>query len=416
MSIYAPKISEQLRERTASLAKNPASVVEPTYDLLMKVEGYKELPSVVKHDILESLSLSARMWFDSLLTGRPPALEEMNAFYEFGRRRVHQRVPLQSVLRAFRLGSREIWRAYIEFGEQNEAVVNELLFGISPYLFDYFDLMAQSIAQAYLEEQLQQSRWRTALCHQLYSIVFNSPEDLAGFRETAEAIGLDSTAPYVALAIDVDLSGHAGFERERVFDAIEDAAARHLGVQAENMVRAWHRGRLILWLPGTRGNPINQADRLLIERAGALARAIPEIHAIGLGLMNEGAQGWAISVDEATRALDFAATSGTNAPVFPYSRIVIEESARLAVNAQRYLVSLLEQLANEPDLLATLETYFEHGQRRGQSASALGIHPNTLNYRIDRIENLLGASLDDVSWTAKLSVALKLRRLSWSSA
>jgi len=74
-----------------------------------------------------------------------------------------------------------------------------------------------------------------------------------------------------------------------------------------------------------------------------------------------------------------------------YSSILIEESARHASNALRYLVSLLEQQANEPELVTTLQTFFEQGQRRGQSAAALGIHPNTLNYRIERIEALLGA-------------------------
>jgi len=44
------------------------------------------------------------------------------------------------------------------------------------------------------------------------------------------------------------------------------------------------------------------------------------------------------------------------------------------------------------------------------TASVLGIHPNTLNYRLDRIENILGARLDDASWVSKLDIAIKLRR------
>jgi sugar diacid utilization regulator len=54
----------------------------------------------------------------------------------------------------------------------------------------------------------------------------------------------------------------------------------------------------------------------------------------------------------------------------------------------------------------------QQGQRRGQSAAELGIHPNTLNYRIERIEALLGASLDDIGWIERLDIALKLRRAS----
>jgi carbohydrate diacid regulator len=93
-----------------------------------------------------------------------------------------------------------------------------------------------------------------------------------------------------------------------------------------------------------------------------------------------------------------------------YSEIVVEESVRGTKNALRYLVSLVEQLESEPELLETLETYFDQLQRRKVTASVLGIHPNTLNYRLDRIENILGARLDDASWVSKLDIAIKLRR------
>ena len=46
----------------------------------------------------------------------------------------------------------------------------------------------------------------------------------------------------------------------------------------------------------------------------------------------------------------------------------------MAANALRYLVSLLEQLGNEPDLLLTLETYLNLGRRRGHTAKRL--HPS----------------------------------------
>lgn len=419
MPISIPTMSDRLRERTAALAENPSAAVDRTYEILMSVEGYKTLAPAVRRDLAASLELAARLWFQSLLTGAPPSASDMHAFQEFGRRRVHQRVPLQSVLRAFRLGSREIWQMYVELGKEDTSLVNELLFDISPYLFDYFDVMAQNITQTYLEEQYGQARWKDALRHQLYSIVFHSPDDRAGFRETAEALAIDSTAPRVALALDVDLPTHTSYDREREFDRITLAAARHLGAAPDDMIRAWHRGRLILWVPCTRGDTINRTDRQMSERAGALVRALPELRSIGVGLMNEGAEGWAASVDEAIKALDFARASRSTPSQPPqvslFSSIVIEESARHAANALRYLVSLLEQLADEPDLVATLETYFEHGQRRGPSATALGIHPNTLNYRIERIEGLLGASLDHVEWVSKLDVALKLRRVSVKS-
>ncbi|WP_241017031.1 hypothetical protein [Paraburkholderia sp. Ac-20342] len=158
MTVSIPTISERLRERTALLAANPAAVIDRVYEMLMGMEGYKTLAASVKKDISASIDFSARLWFQSLLSGNLPSADDMEHFQEFGRRRVHQRVPLQAVLRAFRLGSREIWRAYIELGENDRTLVDELLFSISPYLFDYFDVMAQDITQSYLEEQYQQAR------------------------------------------------------------------------------------------------------------------------------------------------------------------------------------------------------------------------------------------------------------------
>ncbi|WP_371141958.1 MULTISPECIES: helix-turn-helix domain-containing protein [Burkholderia] len=43
------------------------------------------------------------------------------------------------------------------------------------------------------------------------------------------------------------------------------------------------------------------------------------------------------------------------------------------------------------------------------TAAALDIHPNTLDHRLERVENITGAKLDDAAWIARLEIALKLR-------
>jgi sugar diacid utilization regulator len=405
-----PKISPALREKTAMLAEDLSPVVDRTYAILSALDGYTTLAPAVKRDVFESIELSARVWFDSLLTGEPPSAQDVDAFQTFSRRRVHQRVPLQCTLQALRVGLREVWRDYIALGDEDGRVVEELLYEVSPYLFDYFDVIGQTIVQTYLAEQYQQSRWRESLLHQLYSIVFHSPGDVEGFRATAEALGLDFAAPRIALALDVGLVAYAPAERDEALERIALAAARHLNALPDGLVRAWHRGRLILWAPCPQGEFMGRSDRLMTERANALVNALPSVRRIGLGLMNEGPSGWAASAEEAMKALDIGQREADRGRVCSYASIVIEEGARRSDNVRRYLVSLLEQLSNEPDLLLTLEMYFDQGQRLGKTATALDIHPNTLNYRIERIEALLGASLDDVSWVAKLDVALKLRR------
>jgi two-component system sensor kinase FixL len=151
-----PKISNHLREKTIYLAADLTLVVERTLAMLTPLDGYKSLPPAAKQDVHESVALSAKVWFETLLSGEPPSAQDMDVFREIGKRREHQRVPLQSHLQALRLGLREIWSTYIALGELDESIAKELLVDVSLYLFDYFDLVAQIILRAYLAEQHRQ--------------------------------------------------------------------------------------------------------------------------------------------------------------------------------------------------------------------------------------------------------------------
>jgi sugar diacid utilization regulator len=77
---------------------------------------------------------------------------------------------------------------------------------------------------------------------------------------------------------------------------------------------------------------------------------------------------------------------------------------------------MLEEILHERDLLKTLECYFSHRQQHKSTAAELGIHTNTLRYRLDRIEMLLGAELDTPHWMAHLFIALRLRNAASAGA
>jgi C4-dicarboxylate-specific signal transduction histidine kinase len=90
----------------------------------------------------------------------------MDVFREISQRREHQRVPLHSLLQALRFGLREIWNTYIALGEMDGRVAEELLFDVSLYLFDYFDLIAQIVIRTYLadhDQQLRGPHWTIAI-------------------------------------------------------------------------------------------------------------------------------------------------------------------------------------------------------------------------------------------------------------
>lgn len=413
MITNVPKVTGILRQRTLQLRDDPSKLVNRVYALLLDVdESYKKLPPSFKQDYLGSLNYSARLWYDSILNGTFPLPEELEVVADTGRRRAHQGVTLASLLRAFRLGTREIWKEFLAFAREDPDTRDELLFDVSLYLLEYFDVISQTIAQAYLEEKFHKLRWRDSLRYELSTAIFQFPEDVATFRHVAEALGLDPTVPRIALAFDLRLKKDTSTRWEAELDRMTLAAARHLKTPHEDLVRVFHRGRLVIWTPCVRGDSVVAADRRIADCSQGLLKAIPEITSLGVGLMNEGSSGWATSVDEAFKALEFGARGNSRSKVHLYSDIAVDEGARRTDNVLRYLNSLLERLSAEPELLETLQVYFDQQQRRKVAADALGIHPNTLNHRLERVESLIGARLDDAAWIAKLHIALKLRQRS----
>ncbi|MGP8436355.1 PucR family transcriptional regulator [Paraburkholderia fungorum] len=400
-----------MREKLKEIAENSETTIGRMYQALTRIEGYEHLTPAVKKDIMDSISLSERLWFDRITDGTAPSPSDLQAFQEFGRRRVHQGIALPSLLRAFRLGLREVWDVCAQTGNKYPELRDELLFVVSPDLMDYFDQMAQLISQSYLDEQYQQARWRQSLRYQLHEIIFNYSGGDEDFRTTAKALGLDPIASRIALAVELGKFDRNSTTAEGQLDRLVLSAARHLKMPHDHLVSLWHRDRLIIWAPCEHGEPMHLSDTRMAERVTAFAQSTTDIKAIGLGLAGTGAKGWSASAEEAIRALDFGSSGHSEQrPVHQYSDIVIEESVRSTDGASRYLLSLMDHLSSEPDILLTLETFFANNQRRKVTAGALGIHPNTLDYRLERIENSLGAALEDVGWIAKLKVALTLHQ------
>jgi hypothetical protein len=68
-----------------------------------------------------------------------------------------------------------------------------------------------------------------------------------------------------------------------------------------------------------------------------------------------------------------------------------------------------------PELVETLQVYFDSGENMRETARRLHLANRTIAYRLDRIEELLGGPLDDAS-RRRLAVALLVRRLHTGTA
>ncbi|MGE8158975.1 PucR family transcriptional regulator [Paraburkholderia sp. NPDC080076] len=407
--IQAPEISDRLRENVAALADEPSYVIDRCYAAVMQVDGYANLGLSEKRDIRNSIGLFVKRWCGSILEQAWFMPAEMEKFEASVRRRVHQGISLVAILCAFRLGTKELWQAHLDLAEHDNALRDELLFVISPYLLEYSNFMTQFIGRVFLDEQFQQTSWRAEVRRQLCDLVFNGTNDDQDFCRIGRSLGFDSTVPRIALAIDYELSDVSRMNPEGALGNLVHDIARHIKIPADHVVYVTRRGRLVLWVPGACGSSLIFSQRLLLEAIIAFAKKSGEVRAIGVGFVNQGAKGWATSAEEAMTALNFALHGDGATKVYLYSDIAIDESIRSNGSALRYFESILGEILHERDLMKTLECYFDNSQHRKATAASLGIHPNTLNYRIARIETLLEAELDAPSWIARLFIALNLR-------
>lgn len=273
-------------------------------------------------------------------------------------------------------------------------------------------MIPQSISESLLDERPMRLQSRDSLTHELLSVIFECPQETKSFNRVAEALGVDPTVPRIALALDLKVVNGLPSKADGERDRIVLATSRYLKNAYEELIRISYRGRLVIWVPCLRGDSVVMGDCRIVEQLVPFVKAIPDILAVGVGLLNQGPAGWALSAEEAFKALEFGLRGNPNKRLHLYSDIAVNESVRRTDNVLRYLNSLLERLSDKPELLTTLEAYFDLQQRRKVTADVLHIHPNTLNYRLERIEQLLGARLDDAGWIAKLYVAVRLRQAS----
>ncbi|MDI3386148.1 helix-turn-helix domain-containing protein [Streptomyces sp. B-S-A8] len=72
---------------------------------------------------------------------------------------------------------------------------------------------------------------------------------------------------------------------------------------------------------------------------------------------------------------------------------------------------VVEQLLTRPELARTAEVFLDQAGQAGRTATALGIHRQTLYYRLSRVEQLTGLDLDAGEDRLLLHMALKAARL-----
>ena len=167
------------------------------------------------------------------------------------------------------------------------------------------------------------------------------------------------------------------------------------------------------------------ADLAAVEKLAAqvLAAAVPVMKpgsaSVGIGNLANGVGELARSHLEARQSLRLTRRAGGRGRVASYRslgafRLLLEVQSPDAL--RRFVHELLGPLldyaqSRDTPLLETLEALSAARWTRRAAARNLGIHINSMTYRVERIQSLTGLQLDDPETRVAISIALRARAM-----
>lgn len=353
------------------------------------IGGLQQLPSYASVPI-EALRPGATVGVRAILSAARDRRtrtsdEERRALAEQGEMRAHQGVPVEDLLRGWRIAIDHAWSDLRTAGEGVGLSDTDLLADLQAIITFTDEAMIVSSGghrRAELELARQEHDRRAGFVR---AVLFGSlaPTDL---QPQASAYGLDPTRQYHAV-------------RARGSDSLNP---RHL--------------EGALGLPAAGPDLPGMVATIEGDIAGFVTHVPdPELtHPIGVGSKGR-LDSLGASFLLATRALSTATAFGLRGVIH-----FVDLGIRPAIVAEdqlgdRLVARYIEPLAshsNPPEVLVdTAEAFLECGMRVGRTASRLHVHPNTLRYRLGRIDKLIGVSFQDPAQTCELWWALQRAKL-----
>ncbi|MFC9896418.1 PucR family transcriptional regulator [Nocardia sp. NPDC127579] len=310
---------------------------------------------------------------------------------ETGRLRAQQGVPLAETLHAFRIGFEFLWSELVSASRRHHGVTDAMLVALAAEVWALSGEYAVAVAAAYRETStelvLQREHERSVLVEALFTGLIADPATLG---ETTRILGLPPTGRYVVAAAESPTTGR------------EALPGIEIALRAAHITSAW---RL---LPGQQIGVL-----ALPESREPAALRVLRAHRTRIGVSPP-----YDSLPDTPQALHFArlALTGLRDRTRGVARFDDDPLAMLIaaapVEAERMTRVSLGPLLSLPHdererLLHTLRVWFTANGSAADTGRELFLHPNSVRYRLRRIEEVTGRSLSDPRDILDLGAALR---------
>lgn len=401
---------DRLRRQTAielrpSLGDMVDECVQYIQDSMPELDIDEELAEGLHDSTFDNLERI----FDMLADGQP--VGETTAppgAIRYAATMVHRGTPLASLLRAYRLGTMwtwTLWRREIIKRIDDPELLMEAVDHSMSFVFDYVDAVSEEVTEEYALQREKWARSAAALRHETVEAVLGGePLDL---DVVAARLGYDLRAEHVAFI----LTTRAADDAEDVVARLETqgkALAQRLGARRTLLVPD---GRTMLWMWCTFEGSCPSEE--LIAAASADRTLLDDI-VVTAGTAGVGRDGFTTSHQESLYVKDLLRIGGRHqGHLVRYDRVVV--ASLLAADlprARRFVAQELGALADAGDatsrVRATVTVLLEESGRATVAAKRLGIHQNTVSYRVRQAERLLGHPLSERRY--EVETALRLLR------
>ncbi|MET9022230.1 helix-turn-helix domain-containing protein [Actinopolymorpha sp. NPDC004070] len=302
---------------------------------------------------------------------RLPSRAELAEVREDAARHARADIPIADLLAAYHLSARTGWEEVVSADDPGE------LRRWSDHLLAYVRSVTGAVSSGYVEGHQQfndeENTARRALTRAL----------LAGEPASAHAerAGISLTTNHLVLVFTI--SGPDDVAPEKVGHLIQEELDAYAGSPVLTVLDG-RRGVALVPAPGDALPSLELGLVSLAERLGA-ALTTPVLvgaeRAVELAAIPD-------AVDQADEIAHLAYGLGRPPGAYVLSDVLLEYQLTRPGRGRDRLARILDCLDGHPHLVETLLAYQRSGHNRRQAAAELHVHPNTLDYRLNRVAKL----------------------------
>jgi hypothetical protein len=348
--------------------------------ILKFVHGYEQTEIVERDDLWWSVHRNLEAVLVALMERRALDAGELAVRRELGRRRAQQGMPVDDVMRAFRVGYAVLWEGLSDKAAGLGSDYAQALLEHAAHVWMTFDQVTSAVADAHREVVAIQHLDRRRRSLTFLSGLERWPEDCEATEQLARALGLDPGG--------------------RLLVAVMRPAERPATLA--DLVVVEQPDRLIVI-----GGTTAEESRAEVTLAGSLRR-LGCTH-IGVGVARAGLQGAHQSLQDAEWAHRLAVALDTPAMLFRegwLACLALEHSGQLGALVD----TAVRVLERDEELGSTLEAFLSADGNLTATGKALYVHGNTVGYRLKQFAIRTGIDPRTASGQALVQLALTYAR------